>query len=183
MTATARLSLAPVAADDVDAVHAVFSDPATWTHLPSGRHTHPDQTAQMIDHAAAGWRVHGLDSWTVRLAETIGDVPAGRVVGLGGVSPRDPFHWNLGYRLSPAVWGHGLATELATEAVRAAHEHDRQRPVVARALTTNPASIAVASRVGLREVLRGARPDGLVRVALADRELDDATLAGVAALG
>lgn len=183
MTSTARLALAPVAADDVEAVHAVFGDPATWTHLPSGRHTHPDQTAQMIDHAAAGWRVHGLDSWTVRLAVPIGELPAGAVVGLGGVSPREPHHWNLGYRLSPAVWGHGLATELAAEALRAAHEHDGDRPVVARALTTNPASIAVASRVGLREVLRGERPDGLVRVALADRELDAETLAGVAALG
>ncbi len=183
MTTTARLALAPVAADDVAAVHAMFGDPATWTHLPSGRHTHPDQTAQMIDHAAAGWRVHGLDSWTVRLAVPVGDVPAGTVVGIGGVSPRDPFHWNLGYRLSPAVWGHGLATELALAAIEAAQENDADRPVVARALATNPASIAVARRVGLREVLRGARPDGLVRVALADRALDDDTLAGIAALG
>jgi RimJ/RimL family protein N-acetyltransferase len=180
---TARLDLRPVAADDVAGVHAVFGDPATWTHLPSGRHTHPDETAQMIDRAAAGWRVHGLDSWTVRLAEPVAGVPAGTVVGLGGVSPREPDHWNLGYRLSPAVWGHGLAAELAAAAVEAAHEHTPGRPVVARVLTTNPASLAVARRAGLVEVLRGARPDGLVRVVLADRALEPDLLDGVAALG
>jgi RimJ/RimL family protein N-acetyltransferase len=137
----------------------------------------------MIDRAAAGWRVHGLDSWTVRLALPVAGVAAGAVVGLGGVSPREPDHWNLGYRLAPDVWGHGLATELALAAVEAAHEHAPDRPVVVRALATNPASLAVARRAGLAEVLRGPREDGLVRVVLADRELAPDVLDGVAALG
>jgi RimJ/RimL family protein N-acetyltransferase len=45
---TARLRLDAVVPDDLDAHAALLSDPRTWEHLPSGRHTSRDQTAAGI---------------------------------------------------------------------------------------------------------------------------------------
>jgi hypothetical protein len=43
---TDRLRLDAVVPDDLDAHHTLMSDPAVWEHLPSGRHTSPERTAE-----------------------------------------------------------------------------------------------------------------------------------------
>lgn len=45
---TARLRLDAVVPDDLDEHFALMSDPAVWAHLPSGRHTSVDRTAEAI---------------------------------------------------------------------------------------------------------------------------------------
>ena len=100
--------------------------------------------------------------------------------------------WNLGYRLAPEAWGHGLAGEAARVSLEAAREARPETPVTARALANNPASIRVLERLDLELVWRGASgaaPSGpddtthLERLVFSDRPLDDETLEAVIALG
>jgi len=66
--------------------------------------------------------------------------------------------FNLLYRLSPRVWGRGVATEAATELVLKATAHELRLPVVARMRPQNRASAAVALGAGLQ---RAAQWDSL----------------------
>ncbi len=56
---------------------------------------------------------------------------------------------NLIYRLSPWVWGNGLATEAATAVVGWAVEHVPDRRLIARVRSDNLPSQRVATKAGL----------------------------------
>lgn len=88
---TTRLALDAVVPDDLDEHFALLSDPGTWAHLPSGRHTSPERTADDIAHSQRRWARDGLGYWTARLrADT--DVPGpqpGQVVGTSGCAVRE----------------------------------------------------------------------------------------------
>jgi len=129
----------------------------------------------------------GLGYWTARLR---GDLPgtdlhAGDVVGTGGCALRvGTAWWNLYYRFTPAAWGRGLAAELVTAAVEAAHRAAPDRPVVAVLLEHNERSRGRAEGAGLQPLWRGpdaGNPDpGAVRLVYADRALDDALVSRIA---
>lgn len=181
-TAGPARRLRPPSLSDVDAAHAIFSDPGTWRHLPEGRLTRREQTTDIVRRDAVDWRAVGLSQWAVLLDDVL--------VGLGGAMPRDVVDghvgfWNLGFRLSPNAWGSGLATWVARLGVVAAHAHSPDTPVIARSLTTNPASARVSEKAGLRKVHEGpsVAHEGRVLVVHADRELPAAVLDPVVALG
>jgi RimJ/RimL family protein N-acetyltransferase len=189
---TPRLQLDAVVPADLDDHFALMSSSAVWQHLPSARPTEPAQTAAAIGHAVGHWQRDGLGYWTARLRPDLPDerVPEGLrptdVVGAGGCAVRmGTTWWNLYYRFTPAAWGHGLAAELVTAAIDAAHTVDPERPVVAYLLEHNAASRGRAERAGLSLVWRGpdaGNPDPTaVRLVYADRPLGDDLLAQVAA--
>lgn len=88
---TTRLALAAVVPADLDEHFALLSDPGTWTHPPSGRHSSPERTADDIAHSQRRWARDGRGYWTARLrADT--DVPGlrpGQVGGTGGCAVRE----------------------------------------------------------------------------------------------
>lgn len=185
---TARLALDAVVESDLDAHVALMSDPGVWAHLPSGRHTSPEKTMGGIRHSLDHWERTGLGYWTARLREDLPgtDLRAGDVIGTGGCAVRvGTAWWNLYYRFTPAAWGRGLAAELVTAALDAAHAVAPERPVVAYLLEHNLRSRGRAERAGLQLVWQGpdaGNPDpGTVRLVYADRTLDDALLARIAA--
>ncbi len=169
-----RWGLRPLGLDDVDAMHAVMSDPATWRHLPEGVFTRREQTVEVVERAVADWSGVGLGQWAVLLEDVL--------VGGGGAMPQDGW-WNLGFRLTPAVWGHGLATWVADVGLAAARRTRAEWPVVARSLSSNPASARVSENAGLALVHRGPSPHGPDLVVHADRPLDHDLLAAIVALG
>ncbi|WP_162242786.1 MULTISPECIES: GNAT family N-acetyltransferase [Micrococcaceae] len=150
-SSTARLVLSPLSTDDIDDVFVVYGDPATWEHLPSGRHTAREQSEALARRHRQSWERAGLGPWAVRIsgAGADEDLPAGTFIGAGGVSMTEGGVWNLGYRLTPRSWGRGLATELAEAAVTAAGAALPLVPVTARILSNNRASSVVAQRAGL----------------------------------
>ncbi|MEB4615798.1 GNAT family N-acetyltransferase [Leucobacter sp. M11] len=185
-----RLRLTPLGEADLAEVHAIFADPGTWAHLPEGRHRSPEQTRELLRQAEQSWQRFGAGQWALRLREDLSaGLPAGALIGVGGVTAVGPQLWNLGYRLTPEAWGRGFATEVARVALRAAREARPEWPVTARVLSNNPASEAVLARVGLSRVWAGqpspagARADashdelGVRRHALADRAVPAAGLA------
>ena len=186
---TPRLRLDAVVPEDLEEHFALMSDPGTWAHLPSGRHTSREQTAAGFEHSAGHWARDGLGYWTARLRA---DLPgtglrAGTVVGTGGCAVRvGTAWWNLYYRFTPASWGHGLAAELVAAALDAARNVAPERPVVAYLLEHNERSRGRAERAGLSLVWRGpdaGNPDPeAVRLVYADRPVPDELLARITAL-
>lgn len=87
---------------------------------------------------------------------------------------RQDAFWNLGYRYAPEAQGRGFATELA-------RERRPELPVVAYLLENNPASAAVARKLGLTLRHRGpdaGNPDpSAQRLVFADRALSESELA------
>lgn len=186
-----RLQLDQPVAEDRDAVFAIGSDPRTWEHIPGERITDPAQVEATLAMFGSGWREHGLSHWIIRQGSG-GQPPGlehGQVLGTGGVHlfEADPGGriWNLGYRLAPACWGHGFATELARRAVESAGETLAEVPVIARVLSTNPASAKVAAKAGLRLLWTGEASkktraavgsESVQRLIFADRSLAPETL-------
>jgi RimJ/RimL family protein N-acetyltransferase len=163
---TARLRLDAVVPSDLDDLYALMSDARTWAHFPSGRHTSPEQTRAGIEHSLGHWERDGLGYWMARLD--------GQVVGTGGSAIRvGTAWWNLYYRFTPAVWGRGLAAELVTAALDAAHQVRPDLPVIAYMVEHNVQSRGRAERSGLSLVWRGpdvGNPDpDAVRLVYADR--------------
>lgn len=177
---TERLWLDVPGPGDAGELFGIHADPATWVHLPSGRHTDPASGAAMVVQSVHQFATSGLGYWSVR------DDADGPVVGRGGcASAEDRGWWNLYYRFSPAVHGRGYATETAGAALEAATAVDPDRPVVAYLLEHNVGSRRTAERVGLQLVWRGpdaGNPDpDAIRLVYADRTLDAALLDEVAA--
>jgi RimJ/RimL family protein N-acetyltransferase len=177
---TPRLLLDPVVPGDLDEHFALMSDPGVWAHLPSGRHSSPDRTMAGIQHSVRHWATDGRGYWTARLHEDLPEagLAAGAMVGTGGCAVRvGTSWWNLYYRLTPPAWGLGLAAELVTAAIDAAHAVAPERPVIAYLLEHNVESRGLAERAGLSLVWRGpdaGNPDpAAVRLVYADRPLTD----------
>lgn len=184
---SARLLLTPLSHADLDEVHAIFTDERTWRHLPSGRHTDPQQTAAKIDSSLASLGAHGCGSWSIRVSA---DGERGPIVGVGGATWSSAGSWNLGYRLAPEAWGRGFATEVARAAIVHARRAEPDAPVTARVLVTNPASVRILDRVGLTRVWRGLPPrashmpaPGVERLMYSDRRLGRPVLNALIALG
>ena len=185
---TPRLQLDAVVPEDLDEHFALMSDPGVWAHLPSGRHTSPERTMEGIEHSVGHWARDGLGYWTARLREDLlgTGLRAGAVVGTGGCALRvGTTWWNLYYRLTPAAWGRGLAAELVTAAIDAAHAVAPDRPVIAYLLEHNIQSRGRAEKAGLSLVWRGpdaGNPDPhAVRLIYADRPLGADLLERIAA--
>jgi RimJ/RimL family protein N-acetyltransferase len=145
---TSRLYLRRVTLDDLPAIVAIESDPATNEHRPGGART-PEDSERTVREFVQGWQEHGVGYWAVEFE--------GRLVGVVGVRPmefRGLDSWNLYFRFSPAVWGKGLAVEASREAVAVAKALQTSWPVVARVRPTNKAALRVAERSGLTR-----RPD------------------------
>jgi RimJ/RimL family protein N-acetyltransferase len=185
---TSRLRLDAVVPADLDELFALMSDAGTWAHLPSGRHTSPEQTTAGIEHSAGHWARDGLGYWTARLRDdaSVPGLGPGAVVGTGGCALRvGTTWWNLYYRFTPAAWGQGLAAELVPTAIECAHAVAPDRPVVAVLLEHNVESRGRAERAGLSLVWRGpdaGNPDpSAVRLVYADRAVSDDLLGRIAA--
>ena len=189
---TRRLLLTPLTLDHLDDYHRVYSDPRTWEHLPTGRHTSRGQSAQAIERSMQSLRTSGFGHCAVVLREPVGALGPGSFVGSAGASMLPFGAWNLGYRLAPEAWGHGIAGEAAALALQAARGAQPDAAVTARVLANNPASVRVLERLGLDLVWQGRSSDApsaaddtthLERLVFADRPVDDDTLRAVIALG
>lgn len=140
---TQNLRLRRLVPDDLDKLLTIHTDPLASRYRPGG----PPTVAE-AEHQLAGfiesWESSGIGYWAVEAH--------GIVVGCAGLRPltfAERPCWNLYYRFSPKVWGQGLATEAAHEAVWVAQNELAPRPIVARTRPSNRAAIKVALRVGL----------------------------------
>ena len=159
---TDRLVMRRLRTADTDAFVALHSAPEAPPHDGWSRRT-PEQALELLDWFLDDWSTDGIGYWTIRLADT------GEVIGFGGVRHA----WevgehvlNLAYRLWPSAWGNGYALEMAREALRWAHQHRPERPVVIVTDTGNAPSARVAEKLGFTlhlERHRDGRPELVFR--------------------
>jgi ribosomal-protein-alanine N-acetyltransferase len=164
LTARLRLEI-PSGADLADLIR-LWQDPLVTATLGGPRN--PDAVQGLLDAMITHRAQHGWGWWILRDRET------GDFLGYGGIR-RATFdelpEIELGYALVAPVWGRGLASELATDAVQVAFEDLRHDSVVAITTPANAASRRVMEKAGMqyeKHVQHAGEPHVLYRAA-ADR--------------
>ena len=150
MLATERLVLRRPGAEDLSAFLRIYGDPATNVHDPLGPVPDVATAATLLCASMAHWDRHGFGSFVVSTL----DAPRW-VIGFAGVAWReysDAKVLNLGYRLEPAAWGKGYATELAAQSLQNAFDRLGLRQVFALVRPANTASIRVLEKIGMERV-------------------------------
>lgn len=141
---TARLELRPVVPDDLPLLVALNSDPEVMAFL-LGRAATTDETRAEWDRRLQRQSdpSRGLGYWAgFEGTEFVGWWSASSFEGRPAIA-------GLGYRLSRACWGRGLATEGARATVARAFAHPDIERVVASTMAVNTGSRRVLAKVGL----------------------------------
>lgn len=155
--ATDRLLLRPWRASDRLPFQEMNRDPQVIEFLP-GPLT-PEQSDAMVDRLEAHFEHEGFGLWAV---EVPGVAPFIGFIGLlrvGFVAPfSDPAApaVEIGWRLSPAFWGKGFATEGARVALDFAFSILKLAEVVSFTVPHNVRSRQVMVRIGMTQDLSGS---------------------------
>jgi len=141
---TARLLLRPCTADDLDALHRLWTDPDVRRYLFDDRIIPREQAEATIRSSLASFPAHGFGLWVVR--RTGEDA----IVGFCGLSlTGEPPEVELLYGLAPSAWGQGLATEAARAVLRYGFAELRLARITAGADVPNVASLRVLEKLGM----------------------------------
>ena len=153
---THRLVLRPPRDSDLDALMALYADPAVTRFCaaatPQGRTATEGQLKGWIHH----WQSRGFGHWAIAERER-----PDTLIGFGGLMHRSVAgHAGLYlyYRITPQAWGRGLASEMALYAFAQAFEQRRESAVVAAVLPNNAPTRKTRECLGLR--LKGTLADG-----------------------
>ena len=150
---TPRLVLRRFGDDELDAFIAVWSDPSVRAALDPAGAADPAHAPERFRHHLEHWREYGFGLWAVE------ERPRGEVAGWIGPThptfvPELADEVEIGWTLRRPYWGRGLATEGAAAAVEAAVAHLEPERLVSLITPDNRRSIAVATRLGMREAGR-----------------------------
>ena len=150
---TARLTARPVTVDDVPLFARLWGDGRVGRTLGGVRD--PVQVRQSLVEASAHWRRWGFGRWSLHDgAHFVGTVKLAHCEIDGQPEVE------LGYAVVPEFWGTGYATEASAGAVEQARDVIGLHAVVAFALVSNAASLAVMRRLGFRHERYLDRPAG-----------------------
>jgi RimJ/RimL family protein N-acetyltransferase len=154
---TARLRLRLWRDEDLDRLAELNADPRVTRWLtPTGGPISREETAAQIARYRRHWDEHGFGVWAVEERET--DALVGRIgLQYHRFWPHDP---ELGWKLDPAVWGRGYATEGGAAGLRHAFETLGRDRVVSIIHPRNLPSTRVAERLGFAPNDHVDWPDG-----------------------
>lgn len=143
---TARLRLRAWEERDRAPFAALNADPVVMEHFP-GPMTRAESDA-MVDRIHARWAADGFGLWAV---DRLDD---GRFTGFVGLAP-PTFEASftpcveIGWRLVPAAWGQGFATEAAEAALAFGFETVGLDEIQSWTIPANTRSQAVMTRIGM----------------------------------
>lgn len=160
---TRRLVLRRPSVADIETIYSIHSDPRACEHNPGEMLRDRREAVDLFRRWDEHWSERGYGYFVVDLrgdGATIGFCGVKRVVFRGRPA------LNLFYRLDPAFWERGFATEAAGAVVRHVDSGVPELDVVAKARPTNAASHRVLAKLGLvrRPSLDEAGEDGLENV-------------------
>ena len=144
-----RLTFRPFAAGDLDAVHALWTEPEVRRYLWENRELSREDTATIIENSAKLQQEESAGLWVVERHGKPG------IIGFGG-------YWYFGeppqlqilFGLRPEHWGMGLATELASCLIHYGFETLRLPRVIGATNRANVSSQRVMEKAGMRFVER-----------------------------
>jgi ribosomal-protein-alanine N-acetyltransferase len=146
---TARTTLRPVAADDVQALHALWTDPGVRKYLWDDTIITRERAAEVVGASTEDFAAHGFGLWAVHETAT------GEWIGFCGFRSSDANDVELLYGIWPRYWGQGLATEAARAVLSYAFLTLGVTGVVAATDVPNHASVQVLERLGMQFERRG----------------------------
>ena len=145
---TQRLHLRPWRDSDREPFALLNEDPEVMAHFPSlqGR----EASNASIDSWQSQFAARGWSNWAAEFVET------GQFIGFVGLTvPRRVLPFSpcveIGWRLAREFWGQGLASEAASEVLRAGFERIGLAEIVSFTAVTNVRSRAVMERIGMRD--------------------------------
>ena len=144
---------------DAGALAALYSDPRVMRFITPELPSLAEVQAEILPEYLREYRelADGLGSFAAIEKET------GRMAGRFSLKPANSYGLSggteLGYRLYPAFWGRGLATEGARALIRLAFEQLHLDRVVATMMADNTGSWRVMEKCGLRRVSTFHYPD------------------------
>jgi RimJ/RimL family protein N-acetyltransferase len=143
---TARLRLRAWRDDDLDAFAALSADPVVMEYLrPVDSRAASDAIAVQV---RGHFVEHGFGFWIVERSDSAAVIG---VVGLAHVAFAAPFTpaVEIGWRLTPAQWGHGFAAEAASAALDDGFGRLDLREIVAFTVPANRRSQRLMARLGM----------------------------------
>jgi ribosomal-protein-alanine N-acetyltransferase len=146
MPATERLILRAWRDEDVAPFAALNGDQTAMRFMPSVMTV--EETRAMVERIQAHFDAHGFGLWAV---EALGVAPFIGFVGLN--TPTFEAHFTpcveIGWRLAPAFWGKGYATEAAAAALRFGFDNLNLDQIVSFTVPANKPSWSVMERIGM----------------------------------
>lgn len=141
-----RLLLRRWREEDLAPFAAMNADPLTMRFMPGVMTL--EETRAQIGRFEEHHRLHGFGVWA---AEAPGVAPLIGYVGLQRVPFDAPFTpaVEIGWRLAPAYWGQGYATEGAKAALRTGFEDLNLDQIVSFTVAANKPSWSVMERLGM----------------------------------
>lgn len=163
---TARLRLRPVAQDDLDALHRLWTDAEVRRYLWDDELISRERAKVEIDNSLAAFQSHGFGYWIVSHAAD------GVPIGFCGLRAgrEDP---EILFGIAPGYWGQGLALEAVRAVLRYGFEEKDLSLIVGKADLPNLRSFRVMEKAGMRfqRDTRNAR-DSLRHFAITREELE-----------
>jgi RimJ/RimL family protein N-acetyltransferase len=156
---TSRLTLRSHRVADFEPLHALWKEPAVYEFI-TGRPSTPEESWGRLLRYAGHWKLLGYGYWAVEERAT------GRYVGDMGfadyhraILPSMKDTPELGWVLSPAVHGLGLATEALSAILAWGDGHFAGRRTACIIAPENTASLRVATKLGFKEHSRTSYKD------------------------
>lgn len=143
---TDRLLLREFVEDDAESFFKLNTDPEVMRFVPDKPLLNVEQARQtLIDHPIADYRRYGFGRGACILKST------GEQIGFAGLKYLDELgEVDVAYRLLPAHWGQGLATEVALASVRYGFAALGLKRIIGLVMPKNIASVRVLEKTGLR---------------------------------
>lgn len=142
-----RLGFRNWSATDLDALHAINSDPIVMEHFPSTLTR--QETEAFLERMQKHYHTHGYTYYAVDLLDSQ------ELIGFIGMAYQDyPTDFNpstdIGWRLKPSAWGKGYATEGAKACLHHAFSNLGLTYITAVCTSGNINSAKVMKKIGMQ---------------------------------
>ena len=141
---TARLRLRPYIIDDVEALHAHWTDPQVRKYLWDDIIIPREQVAEVVESSINGFAASGFGFWAIFFREK------NELIGFCGFRFfGEPPEIEILYSIAPEYTGRGLATEAARAMLRYGFAEHKFARIYAGADPPNAASFRVMEKCGM----------------------------------
>lgn len=144
-----RTTLRPLGPDDLDAMHALWTDAGVRKYLWDDIVITRERAREVLEATAGDFAMHRYGLWAVH------DNASGELAGFCGLRSTDDGPPELLYGFLPRYWGKGLATEAARTVLSYAFMILGYPEIVAATDVPNEASVRVLERLGMQFAKRG----------------------------
>lgn len=152
---TARLEARRWIETDLEAIHAIYSDPVAMRWVDDGAPLDVFRCRRWMEVTAANYRRRGYGMFAFV------ERSSGKIVGCGGlVHPNDQPEAEVKYAFRRSHWGRGLASEIVPAILAYGRDVHGLRRIISTVAAEHAASRRVLEKSGLSVIEQRAEDDG-----------------------